>query len=217
MTRRYRPMCRRARARRQASSDGSLARKSQQTGSTSAVYSRLRGNAPISRNSSTKAVNVELAVAYGGWFAAPQGASSRGGAEIHLGVWGLRCHDTHTAEETLDQCLRRAFHCAVILWTPRRAISAPKKCHRSLTPHGFSPAFQADDEGSIPFTRSNSFNDLPDSHRAILTSVLLLILTNCPPSVLGWRAVSSLRLPPAACCAWRSVVRPSPIYADPAP
>ena len=39
-------------------------------------------------------------------------------------------------------------------------------------------AFQAYDEGSIPFTRSNLFNDLAHGHRAILTSVLLLILTN---------------------------------------
>ena len=58
-------------------------------------------------------------------------------------------HDTNTAEETLDQCLRRAFHCAVILWTPRRAISAPKKCHRSLTPHGFSPAWEAGEVISV--------------------------------------------------------------------
>jgi len=39
-------------------------------------------------------------------------------------------------------------------------------------------AFQADDEGSIPFTRSNVFNDLCHRRRPILTSGLLLILTN---------------------------------------
>ena len=38
--------------------------------------------------------------------------------------------------------------------------------------------FQADDEGSIPFTRSNRFNYLVDGPAAILTSRLFVILTN---------------------------------------
>jgi hypothetical protein len=32
---------------------------------------------------------------------------------------------------------------------------ASKKCHRRLKRKSLPPAFQADDEGSIPFTRSN--------------------------------------------------------------
>jgi hypothetical protein len=42
-------------------------------------------------------------------------------------------------------------------------------------------AFQADDEGSIPFTRSNVFNGLRHGRCSILTKGLLLILTNVPP------------------------------------
>jgi hypothetical protein len=37
-------------------------------------------------------------------------------------------------------------------------------------------AFQAEYEGSIPFTRSKPFNDLSHLHRFILTKALLLIL-----------------------------------------
>jgi hypothetical protein len=37
--------------------------------------------------------------------------------------------------------------------------------------------FQAEYEGSIPFTRSNAFNNFRHSLRSILTAVLLLILT----------------------------------------
>jgi hypothetical protein len=40
-----------------------------------------------------------------------------------------------------------------------------------------SSAFQAEYEGSIPFTRSNAFNDFRHSLRSIPTAVLLLILT----------------------------------------
>jgi hypothetical protein len=39
--------------------------------------------------------------------------------------------------------------------------------------------FQADDEGSIPFTRSNIFRHLRHLTDFILTSRVLLILTNC--------------------------------------
>jgi hypothetical protein len=38
-------------------------------------------------------------------------------------------------------------------------------------------AFQADDEGSIPFTRSNVFNRLRHVTLAVLTSRLLVVLT----------------------------------------
>jgi hypothetical protein len=38
-------------------------------------------------------------------------------------------------------------------------------------------AFQADDEGSIPFTRSNVFNRLRHFSLAVLTSRLLVVLT----------------------------------------
>jgi hypothetical protein len=51
--------------------------------------------------------------------------------------------------------------------------------------NAIATAFQADDEGSIPFTRSNVFNDLVHGWSVILTSRLLLILTNDPPSFAG--------------------------------
>jgi hypothetical protein len=35
-----------------------------------------------------------------------------------------------------------------------------EKCHSLLNYKGFPTAFQADDEGSIPFTRSNIFKNL---------------------------------------------------------
>jgi hypothetical protein len=41
--------------------------------------------------------------------------------------------------------------------------------------------FQAEYEGSIPFTRSNAFNDFRHWLRSILTAVLLLILTAAAP------------------------------------
>ncbi len=61
--------------------------------------------------------------------------------------------------------------------------------------------FQADDEGSIPFTRSNVFNDLRHDRQVILTSGLLLILTNdrrfvrCP---FARRAACGRRLRPVS-------------------
>jgi hypothetical protein len=66
-------------------------------------------------------------------------------------------------------------------------------------------AFQADDEGSIPFTRSNVFKCLRSNRPAIPTSGLLLIPTNVPlpfasPGV-SWR---QRRL--ASWSAWRSAV-----------
>jgi hypothetical protein len=57
--------------------------------------------------------------------------------------------------------------------------------------------FQADDEGSIPFTRSNVFSDLCHRRRPILTSGLLLILTNYL-LLFASRAASSPRPRPAS-------------------
>src|SRR5262249_60937144 len=66
----------------------------------------------------------------------------------------------------------------------RYKLSAPKArfraCEKSKLPlisEGLSQAFQADDEGSIPFTRSSDFKHLHHGHSDILTSRLLLILT----------------------------------------
>jgi len=59
--------------------------------------------------------------------------------------------------------------------------------HASGTCNGEATASQADDEGSIPFTRSNVFNDLRDPGSAIPTSGLLLIPTD--------RLLRSLLLP----------------------
>jgi hypothetical protein len=53
-----------------------------------------------------------------------------------------------------------------------------EKCHSLLNYKGFPTAFQADDEGSIPFTRSNIFKYLCHGHHLVLTSRLSLILTN---------------------------------------
>jgi hypothetical protein len=57
--------------------------------------------------------------------------------------------------------------------------------------------FQAYDEGSIPFTRSNLFKDLCHSHRAILTSGLLLILT-IVRALFARPCVSERRRPPVS-------------------
>jgi hypothetical protein len=54
---------------------------------------------------------------------------------------------------------------------------APKKLKQPLISLAFSEAFQADDEGSIPFTRSNDFNGLCHVRHLILTRGLMLILT----------------------------------------
>jgi hypothetical protein len=48
----------------------------------------------------------------------------------------------------------------VTFWANIKPICSLKKCHRILRSLDFSTAFQADDEGSIPFTRSNVFNHL---------------------------------------------------------
>ena len=48
----------------------------------------------------------------------------------------------------------------MILRALKRTFFGLEKCHQALICRGFSPAFQADDEGSIPFTRSNVFNHL---------------------------------------------------------
>src|SRR5215831_13642066 len=77
-------------------------------------------------------------------------------------------------------------------------------------------AFQADDEGSIPFIRSNVFKHLHHGHSDILTSGLLLILTivrcSFTPRAASWR----LRLP-ASWSALRSAVGPSRICGAPGP
>src|SRR5262245_17125289 len=67
-------------------------------------------------------------------------------------------------------------------------------------------AFQADDEGSIPFTRSNLFKHLRHLIGSIPTSGLLLIPTNCPLSFRGEAhpaggGLRSGRLPRIANCA----------------
>jgi hypothetical protein len=53
-------------------------------------------------------------------------------------------------------------------------FQASKKSQLALIKNDFAPAFQAYDEGSIPFTRSNRFNHLGRGHRAIPTSGLPL-------------------------------------------
>jgi hypothetical protein len=53
-----------------------------------------------------------------------------------------------------------------------------------------SGAFQADDEGSIPFTRSNHFNDLHHLADFIPTRRLLLIPTDCPLSFRDFAALA---------------------------
>jgi hypothetical protein len=68
-----------------------------------------------------------------------------------------------------------------------------------LKQKAFPSAFQAYDEGSIPFTRSNHFNDLRHDHRAILTKRLPLILTK-PEHLFSLRAVSWHPSRPAAWC-----------------
>jgi hypothetical protein len=59
-----------------------------------------------------------------------------------------------------------------------------------------SQAFQADDEGSIPFTRSNHFNGLEADRSVIPTSGLLLIPTNPPFLFL---AACRFRMPLTTC------------------
>jgi hypothetical protein len=49
--------------------------------------------------------------------------------------------------------------------------------HQMLECSMKSTAFQADDEGSIPFTRSNVFNRLRHVTLAVLTSRPLVVLT----------------------------------------
>jgi hypothetical protein len=66
----------------------------------------------------------------------------------------------------------------VSTFVPNGQFLGREKSQLALFRKAFPVAFQAYDEGSIPFTRSNLFNDLAHGHRAILTSVLLLILTN---------------------------------------
>jgi hypothetical protein len=63
----------------------------------------------------------------------------------------------------------------------------------------FLGAFQAYDEGSIPFTRSNLFNDLTHGYRAILTRLLLLILTNVRYPFAPPAAFSPRRQPASSC------------------
>ena len=73
--------------------------------------------------------------------------------------------------------------------------------------------FQADDEGSIPFTRSTIFKHLHHFDSAILTSGLLLILTNC--LLLFGSPAACARLPqPASWFAWRRSAAPSLTCAD---
>jgi hypothetical protein len=67
-------------------------------------------------------------------------------------------------------------------------------------------AFQADDEGSIPFTRSNVFKDLHHGCGAV-TSGLLLILTNVP-HLFAPPAVSGRPPRPVSWSASRSAVAP---------
>jgi hypothetical protein len=75
-----------------------------------------------------------------------------------------------------------------------------KKYQLVLIRRFFSKAFQAYDEGSIPFTRSNHFNYLRHGHRVILTSGLSVILTK-PERLFAPRGVSWRRPRPAASCA----------------
>jgi hypothetical protein len=63
-----------------------------------------------------------------------------------------------------------------------------------------SDIFQADDEGSIPFTRSNFFKGLRDGLPAIPTERLLIIPTLDRRSFAP-RATFWSRPPPAASCA----------------
>jgi hypothetical protein len=48
----------------------------------------------------------------------------------------------------------------VSTFVPKRQFSGRKKSQLPLIRNGFPDAFQAYDEGSIPFTRSNAFNHL---------------------------------------------------------
>jgi hypothetical protein len=57
---------------------------------------------------------------------------------------------------------------------------------------GAPDAFQADDEGSIPFTRSNTFNELNRNHQIIPISRLLFVPINVRHS-LRWRFYWSSR------------------------
>ena len=51
-------------------------------------------------------------------------------------------------------------------------FSSLEKYQLPLNLQPFPTAFQADDEGSIPFTRSNVFDDLRHADPAILTSCM---------------------------------------------
>jgi hypothetical protein len=68
---------------------------------------------------------------------------------------------------------------------------------RRLDLVGATTAFQADDEGSIPFTRSSHFKLLAATGRSIPTSGLLLIPTN-HLHLFVLPAVSVCPMPPAA-------------------
>src|SRR5262249_23322379 len=89
-------------------------------------------------------------------------------------------------------------------------------------------AFQADDEGSIPFTRSNGFKDLPSRSKNFLTKILTRLLPFTPFCSLGcselvvdvWLITLSLVAcaafahprRPASSCAWRRSAVPWPTY-----
>jgi hypothetical protein len=76
--------------------------------------------------------------------------------------------------------------------------------------------FQADDEGSIPFTRSNDFNGLYDDRSVILNRVLLLIL-NPDQFLFAPRAAFQRPPRPVFWFAWRIAEAPWLTYAAPEP
>jgi hypothetical protein len=63
--------------------------------------------------------------------------------------------------------------------------------HQGLETTRYFVAFQADDEGSIPFTRSNDFNGLTHATLAVPTSRLLISCSGkCPRRTGRWRPSS---------------------------
>jgi hypothetical protein len=97
----------------------------------------------------------------------------------------------------------------------KSAFSALEMYQPALILLKTATAFQADDEGSIPFTRSNVFKDLRHSRRSILTSGLLLILTNVRHLFTPLSASERPRQP-VSWSAWRSAAIPWQTYVVPA-
>jgi hypothetical protein len=89
---------------------------------------------------------------------------------------------------------------AVSTFAPIGPFLEREKSQLALVCNDFLAAFQAYDEGSIPFTRSNLFKHLRHGHVAILTKVLPLILTK-PERLFSPRAASWPRPRPASWCA----------------